>query len=473
MAKNKIDRAIDLVLNKGLTDNERMILELNIKLSFLKTAYSTGIYFDGTDEQEPGKTIDDFLIGLTPTKIKKALPKHEIAESEKMALSYTGKERVLLMGSDEEKAQAKQLRKDRALVFFECLSDDEKKALFNTLPKKKQAKTTNTIEQNIVEVKQTPKLENRADTVCKITKGVFEGLKNKDGNTVSLINDSLIPVPLWTNRKGKGVVIAVSLNLEPEFLRDNGISLTGKKTLSGSAREVYSILLSYYLEGVVKVTMGMIGKSLFDVIDSAHLTENQRKYIENGLIEIFSTHIRIESDFTIDTANAMKNITLKEEKNVDIREYDLLFPGRLTTAYVKGKIVDSVAILDRMPSLYKLQTALNGCVIRTPMKYLGTPGTNDIDKVTIKGYLWRRVEAMKNKNNNIHRNTILFEKILSEVGAKRDRSQRNRISSIKKKTENILNAWKKNGYIKDYEELTKDNKKISGKVSLYKIKIIF
>ena len=84
--------------------------------NFFNVRESKNLVFKESDKEEEARAnFDEFLIELTVSKVKKALPKHEITENDKESLTYIGKEWALIRGTDEEKAQAKQARKERAL----------------------------------------------------------------------------------------------------------------------------------------------------------------------------------------------------------------------------------------------------------------------------------------------------------------------------------------------------------------------
>lgn len=495
MANLEETKKIIAELEKMSNEKLKKMLELmqsdfNAFNSLLDVMETAGLTFTNQiDEKEAKTNFDEFLIGLTVSKVKKALPKHEITESDKEALSYIGKEWALIRGTDKEKAQAKQARKERALVFYQSLSIDEQKTLVKKIAKKKGKQKTNDRINNFVEVCKTNEVSEFCMPVDRLFRALCGEVKNKNGNPISLASENaedLRLFKLW-EEDGRKVSIAVGVNFDQEFLQKNGITLSGKRHLSSCAKTMYGTVLSFGQSGNEFVTYGAMGKLLFGVKDGAHLTDAQREFIYNGCKELATTRFTYDPSFEKFEYDKKDTISLADKrKDFSLKKYEgYLYPLEFMTVLVNGSLTDAIRIIGS-PGLSLLQNELHenaknkGNFARFPAELLDTPGRIDSDLVIIRNYLLTRVEGMKNKKNNLCSDKMLFKNILSEVEMNLDetttksKTQQKQIKSILNKTERVLDDLKEKKYIKGYEELTKEGKpkKRTTPIIETKIKII-
>ena len=387
---------------------------------------------------------------------------------EEAALTYTREEMgTLRTGSEEEKAQVKAARRERAKRFLSGLTLDEFITITKTgAPKRKKATSADIPKGTATGV------DEYVTTKDLLSKAVF-GESGRNGKTLSLIRKNPGILTLWTTGKGKNkkdVTIYTRLDPDEKALKAAGITIG--KNLSKCAREVYGALLSHFLAGNSIVSLGMLGELIYNTRGD-NLTEAQKKYITDGATEIFATSLYVDTTQTKKTKEGKDEeglITLLEAQNININRLEQVFPGRITSAYINGNLVETAIELFRLPTLYELQNALEkGQILRAPIEILEIPGRTDEDVVTIRAYLLRRIDAMKHSNLS---RMIIYKNILDEVGVDpTDRTQRNRKGSIQNKVERILNYWKEEGYIHDYSKLTKTGKPVKGTASIYEIEI--
>ena len=412
---------------------------------------------------------DDFLEGLTPGKIKKLIPSHKVTPQDEEALSYTREElKTLQTGNEEEKAQVKAARRERAKRFLSDLTLGE----FITITKRGRPRRKKTPSKEIPSGTAIS-VDEYVTTKDILSKAVF-GEPIRNGKKASLVRKNPGFLTLWTTGKGKNKKeVTIYTRLDPDEKALEAAGVTIGKNLSQCAREVYGALLSHYLAGNTILSLGMIGKIIFKVRNGNDLTEKQKKYITDGAREIFATSLFVDTTQvkTDKEGNREESyITLQEAQNVNINRLEQVFPGRVTSAYINGNLVETAIELFELPTLYKLQNALEkGQILRAPIDILEIPGRIDEDVVTIRAYLLRRIDAMKHSNLS---RMIIYKNILDEVGVDpTDRTQRNRKSSILNKAERVLDYWKEEGYIHDYAKLTKDGKPVKGTASIYEIEI--
>lgn len=311
-----------------------------------------------------------------------------------------------------------------------------------------------------------------------LSKAVF-GEPGRSGKTLSIIREKPGQLTLWTTGKGKKKKeVTIYARLDPNEKALEAAGITIGKNLSKCAREVYGALLSHCLAGNNIISLGMVGRIIFNVRNGNDLTETQKKYITHGATEIFATSLFIDTTRTT-RAKKDKNgkkieesfISLLEAQDVNIKRLEQVFPGRITSAYINGNLVETAIELFKLPTLYKLQNALEkGHILRAPIEILEIPGRTDEDVITIRAYLLRRIDAMKHSSLS---HMIIYKNILDEVGVDpTDRAQKDRKSRILKKTERVLDYWKEKGYIRDYAKLAKNGRPVKGTSPIHEIEIM-
>lgn len=425
--------------------------------------------FIGAIIEDP-TAAEDFLEGLTPGKVKKFLPLYEMNPQEVETLTYTREElKALRTGSEEEKAKAKAARRERAKRFLSSLSmGDFISITKENAPRRKKKQPSDELPRGTA-----TGVDEYVTEKDILSKAIF-GEPGRKGKILSLMRKTPGHLTLWTTGKGKNTQeVTIYTNLDPNEKALKAAGVTIGRNLSKCAREIYGGLLSHYLAGNSLISLGMIGKIIFNVRNGNDLTEAQKKYIVNGANELFLTTLYVDTtrSKTDKAGNKEKGyISLLDAQNIKITRSEQVFPGRITSAYINGSLVETAIELYKLPTLYELQNALEkGQILRAPIDILKIPGRMDEDVITIRAYLLRRIDAMKHSNLS---RMIVYKNILDEIGVDpTDRKQRDRRSSILKKVERVLDYWKGEGYIHDYEKLGKNGKPIKGTASIYEIEI--
>lgn len=409
-----------------------------------------------------------FLENLTPAKVKKLLPAYEMNPQKEEALVYTADEaRTLRTGSDKEKALAKAARRKRAKSFLSNLTIGDFIAITKTVATRKSDKDDL---ENIT----TTRARDYQTTMDKLTRASFYNLRDegeRKGLPIRSEQSKPAQVELWASGKTgnkKHVVVYANLYVpDKEELEAAGIKIG--RTLSIRARVMYGALLSLQLAGNEIVSIGMIGQIIFGVRDANDLTEGQIKYIEDGVRELSLIWILIDTRIKGDEKELY---SLSETQGIEEHFNDYFYPIAMGTRYLNGKLVESAIILRDFPTLYRFQKKLEKPqILKVPMDLYSIPGRTDIDTVAIRQVLLDRIEDMK------HGGSIkLIDYNFQILGALEidptDREQRTRKSRIRKKVERILDYWKQEDFIKDYEELAKNGAPAKGTAPIKNIKIV-
>ena len=132
---------------------------------------------------------------------------------------------------------------------------------------------------------------------------------------------------------------------------------------------------------------------------------------------------------------------------------EVIAGGQKVTAY---KVI-------KTPILYDY-SRLTGQVITVPAALLdvrdesGAKVANTERRIAIKGYLMRRISVMKGKNGKRQSKHIIYDSLYKEVCDGKELSRKDQ-QSIREYIALVLDSWKREGFIKGYEELTQGRKK--------------
>lgn len=142
-------------------------------------------------------------------------------------------------------------------------------------------------------------------------------------------------------------------------------------------------------------------------------------------------------------------------QNLTIEGY--LLPLNKLSGVINGKKTELFQLLDS-PPLYTY-SKLKHQLASVPISLLSAPVNNNSTTIPLKTYLLQRIELMKNKNNNIRANNILYESIYAELGdADANKTRKMRIRGY---TTTILDYFIEKGYITRYSEY-KSGRSIAG-----------
>lgn len=159
-----------------------------------------------------------------------------------------------------------------------------------------------------------------------------------------------------------------------------------------------------------------------------------------------SRFVRVQIDCTQELLR--RNASLNGEQITGGKVDTYLLPLEKIEVMAGGKRVTAYKIL-KTPVLYDY-ARLTKQVLTVPAKLLDVPNASNTEqRISIKGYLLRRITVMKGKTQQSNR--ILFEKIWDAAG-KPDPSPKE-AQRIREYTFTVLDYWKKERYIKGYKAI--------------------
>ena len=154
--------------------------------------------------------------------------------------------------------------------------------------------------------------------------------------------------------------------------------------------------------------------------------------------------VRVQIDCTQELLR--RNASLNGEQITGGKVDTYLLPLEKIEVMAGGKKVTAYKII-KTPVLYDY-ARLTKQVLTVPAKLLDVPNASNTEqRISIKGYLLRRITVMKGKTQQSNR--ILFEKIWDAAG-KPDPSPKE-AQRIREYTFTVLDYWKKERYIKGYK----------------------
>lgn len=154
--------------------------------------------------------------------------------------------------------------------------------------------------------------------------------------------------------------------------------------------------------------------------------------------------VRVQIDCTQELLR--RNASLNGEQITGGKVDTYLLPLEKIEVMAGGKKVTAYKII-KTPVLYDY-ARLTKQVLTVPAKLLDVPNASNTEqRISIKGYLLRRITVMKGKTAQSNR--ILFEKIWDAAG-KPDPSPKE-AQRIREYTFTVLDYWKKERYIKGYK----------------------
>ena len=156
--------------------------------------------------------------------------------------------------------------------------------------------------------------------------------------------------------------------------------------------------------------------------------------------------VRVQIDCTQELLRRKASLNGEQITGGKVDTY--LLPLEKIEVMAGGKKVTAYKIL-KTPVLYDY-ARLTKQVLTVPAKLLDVPNASNTEqRISIKGYLLRRITVMKGKTQQSNR--ILFEKIWDAAG-KPDPSPKE-AQRIREYTFTVLDYWKKERYIKGYKAI--------------------
>lgn len=217
------------------------------------------------------------------------------------------------------------------------------------------------------------------------------------------------------------------------------------------------------INGVVSILES--GNSSFTVPMLYHaMTGKENPTVDDGLVEDIKAkldtmrRLSINIDLTEEIKAHMIQKNMVGENEVESFTIDgYLLPLNKYTGVVNGKRSEMYQIIDTPPlhSYAKMKNQISTVSI----DLLKAPLNNNATTIPLKTYLLGRIEAMKNQNNKIMRDKILYESVYRELGdIDSDKKRKKRIRDY---TEIILTHFVNMKYITKYEVI-KEGRTING-----------
>lgn len=218
-----------------------------------------------------------------------------------------------------------------------------------------------------------------------------------------------------------------------------GVTISKELTLYD--QEVQDAILSLYIAGNHYITYRMIyqtmtGASPNDIAKASGISKKSLSEIEESVTKLMYCGIVIDAS---EEASAY---------GYEEFAYDgVLLPAERIKAKINGVKVDCLHLL-RVPVLYAYSNRKKQ-VSRVDIKLLDTPVRKTRENIILQGYLLRRIEGMKGGHIS---NSIVYNTVFKALGLNKDEITRKKKKLIRDNVLEILNTWKKDGYIKGFAE---------------------
>lgn len=229
------------------------------------------------------------------------------------------------------------------------------------------------------------------------------------------------------------------ISIDIEEMKNQGVTIQGRRELRPYDQEVHDAITSQYVEGGNEyITDSMI----FDTIsgkEGATLNPKQREAISNAITKLMFSHVKI------DASEEAKKFGL--EKFV----YDgYLLPAERVTVSLNGTITECIHLF-RTPPLYDYAEKRKQ-IGRMSVKLLNSPVNKNEETIALQGYLYRRILSMKGSSKLSP--TIKYDTVYKqlEITASSDGALRKKKLKVRETVKKILDYWKKEGFILGYVE---------------------
>lgn len=255
----------------------------------------------------------------------------------------------------------------------------------------------------------------------------------------------------------KEIISSIMVSYEGE-----NVQIKGRRPFTEYDRNVYNAIVSLYTQGDPQHIMSpaMIYRAMTGLPDNSNPSPKQIAAVIKSIDKM--RFIRVLIDCTEELKQRKVQIDGVPVVNGMLDTYLLNADGAQFSA--GGHTIDGYRI-NQPPVLYEYSRAVNQ-ILSVPADLLAIDASNTESRISVKGYLLRRIEGMKGKNALNSRN-ILFDSYekdgkhhpgIYEIAGKPEPSPKD-AASIRSFVSSALESWKKREYIKDYS-LVKEGKKI-------------
>jgi hypothetical protein len=225
--------------------------------------------------------------------------------------------------------------------------------------------------------------------------------------------------------------------------------------------------LSTYDKSIINGVTSLLesGNTVFSIPMLYHaMTGKQNPTVDEQLYEEIGQKLEQmrRMMITIDLSEEKEAHFITDENGAQVEIRDILMEGYLlplnkVSGTINGKRTELFQIIQH-PPLYTY-SKMRRQLASVRISLLGAPVNNNSTTIPLKTYLLQRIEMMKNTNNGITRQNILYESVYQELGA--TEAGKTKKMRIRAYTTTILSYFVEQGYIAAYAEY-KTGRTVSG-----------
>lgn len=287
----------------------------------------------------------------------------------------------------------------------------------------------------------TRRTEKGVATVDKISQSLFDTDKNSPFYELDEEGKNKAVAVAVGKKKGKDVNTAVAIN----FSELKGVQFSNNYMLDPFARAVHNAMLSIYCAGNKGCSIAQLYRVMYGNTDTRHVPDGAGlKQLEEAVEKLRHTDVMI---------NATDESEVLGYKFQRVRIKNYVMPVKMVEVVINGKKADGFVFLDQ-PPLYEYARQ-KGQVNTFDIKNFNVPISAGEDKAVLTNYLSERLQGIRNKKSKMS-DVILYDTLYSrlQLDAPTEATLRAKKRDVRKKVKAILDSWKKEGIISDYEEET-------------------
>ena len=269
-------------------------------------------------------------------------------------------------------------------------------------------------------------------------------------------------IELDVGRKKDDILTRCILSYEGD-----NVKLTSRRSFTEYDRQVADAVTSLYEYGDKShiITAATVYRAMVHATETETPSPQQTEAVTQSLDKLRFVRVQIDCTEELMRRNIDLNGSQITAGKIDtylltLDKMEVIAGGQKVVAY---KVI-------KTPILYEY-SRLTGQVITVPAALLdirdktGAKIPNTERRIAIKGYLMRRISIMKSQNSKKQSRHIIFESLYNEIGDANELSRRDQ-QLIREYVSLVLDNWKREEFIKDYEELTKGKKKIGVEIQV-------
>ena len=268
-------------------------------------------------------------------------------------------------------------------------------------------------------------------------------------------------IELDVGRKKDDILTRCILSYEGD-----NVKLTSRRSFTEYDRQVADAVTSLYEYGNKShiITAATVYRAMVHATETETPSPQQIEAVTQSLDKLRFVRVQIDCTEELMRRNIDLNGSQITAGKIDtylltLDKMEIIAGGQKVVAY---KVI-------KTPILYEY-SRLTGQVITVPAALLdirdktGAKIPNTERRIAIKGYLMRRISIMKGQNSKNQSCHILYDSLYNEVCSTEPTQKEKRL--IRDYIPYVLEYWKSEKFIKDYEELTHGKKKIGIEIKI-------